>query len=357
MQVTISAGPHEYGGIDMPGRTIVVVTAVLASCASTQELRLDPRPDSVIAKHVEARMILVLDDIRMVINGVDQDMSGVGSSSMEAELGYQVQAVDQYVATTAGAFPDLMRTYDEFAGWIKVDAEPSQEFDWPDRSGSLKEAISHAMRFAWDPETQAHVLQHGDDGQHRHVPGFLAADLDLTDFLPDHGISKGDTWIADDKALICALIQGVDPALIGKEDWERHGFDGEVWSEIATALLTYWEVVVVHCTYEGEEQGARGDLARIKITCEVKEPFEPFAERAKTKELGDILEFLPDLTLVGSLLWDLDAGIPRSFEMHGEGTVTMRAYLVFSEGYRSETSVDYSVVLERRTAYSGHEPK
>ena len=213
-------------------------------------------------------------------------------------------------------------------------------------------------------ECVARYDEESEEHDEEHLAG-LDGTVGFTGLLPASAVSEGDTWKVGPEALVAIfmpggeLSTGLDPPQ-GKANGPAIAFSYFL-SLAECGRELEGKVVLEHA---GREESEEGDLVRIHIvasftsTRDVLEPMTAIATGMNAQVSSDTMGVLEEAIFEysfegeGELVWDIDAGCPRSLDLSGELKIacpvtydTKNGELLLESIFAGTTSI--SVEVER----------
>ena len=311
--LTLAPAPGPHGSIATP--------------VVPEQLAFGPAEGSRMRKTFNWEKTLTIDDAVLFLNG-DEMNAGSGITTTRK---HRVEVLDHFRKVGEGRPQELLRRFES----VGIESESEGESDAVRVSGMgsfESELTGHTVLFQWDEEEEAFAKSWGEDdsGEEAWLSG-LEEDLDFRGFLPTGDVSEGDTWEVDPNALLGALRPGGDLL------WDLRVNEEEDIPEGGLALR------MPSLGMEGLLDSLSGDVTAtfkgavdegLVIAIEAATTLErDIAERLRLGEERqgrqpqdyDSASAAFELKGAGTLVWDPEAQLFRSFEFDGELTYDMEA--------------------------------
>ena len=302
----------------------LALPALWAFSAPADEVAFRPEAGLTLTKSFNSTVELSLDEMRMTMNGEEQDASMLGMEMTMTNV-TELEFSDTYVRMADGQPGQLERVYESLGNTTSTSQSNqftgSMDMDIP----SSSELEGETVLFTWDADEEAYVASYPEDadGDEELLEG-LEEDADLRGFLPADAVSEGDTWEIDPDYLVHLMAPGGDLKLL-PEDVEGMGPMGDPTSELGFQEMLGDIEGEVACEYKGTEDG----MAVIAVTMEITSTNdltdmirEQMAGADLPAEAGDIDFTAMDVEMAiegeGTLLWNARAGHFASFEFSAD---------------------------------------
>ncbi len=303
---------------------LLAIPVLLALASRGEQLGYGPKDGTTLVKKFAIQSELSLEEMTLEVNG--QDMSQMADIEMAMKVAQVLAVTDRYEAVGQGRPARLKRTYDEVSSSTHVSASMptvgDQDLDIPGTS----ELEGTSVVFTWDEDGGDYdvAFAEGSDGDEALLEN-LTENLDLRGFLPGKEISAGDTWEIPVDAVKAALAPGGALKLEPDRSDERFsgmgGIDQFNLSDMVSNLDGKFSAEFVGTR---EEDGVR--VAAIKLEIEARSAQDLSDKVAEMKpDLPEGLEMEVEssdmefeLEAEGELLWNLESGLPYSFELSGD---------------------------------------
>jgi len=314
----------------------LALPALWAFTAPAGEISFHPEAGTTLTKSFDTTVELSLDEMRMVMNGEEQDASMFGME-MSMTNSSELEFTDTYVAVDSGRPATLHRTFESLGNTTSTSTSNqitgSMDLDVP----SASELEGLTVVFAWEEDEGDFVASYPEDAEgDETLLEDLVEDTDLRGFLPRGAVEEGDTWTVEAAYLINLMAPGGDLKLIPEEMEEMPGM-GDPTSELGIQDMLGEIEGEVTCEYAGMREG----LAAIKVTLEVSSAndlSELIAEKMADAEMPqegmevsfDSMDVEVEIEGEGTLLWNVEAGHFASFEFAGDMQQVMEMAMAIS---------------------------
>ena len=272
------------------------------------ELAYSPEEGSVWEKSLEVKTEMTFDDLAVVMDGRDVDKSFLPVIDMEMLDTLRVRLTDEVRSVGEGRPQLLHRTYEELSreGEHSMEIPGMMPAQTSEVSGSSP-LEGRTIAFAYDEDGDVECRAVDDESGELSFSD-LEDDFDFLAWLPDSDVEQGDSWDVPIDVL-GEWLDGGDAFGIelegdGVEEFTQgegaeRDLDGELTLRLAAlreddgAQLAHIEIRAEFTT----ETSYAGDLSNV-----------PVADGTAT--VTDTTEY----EMEGELVWDLAAGVARSFE-------------------------------------------
>lgn len=325
----------------------VLLTAVSAPPGDGERPAFLPEEGRELQKFFDLVLELEVQDARVTFDGRD-------ISPSDLQGGYRVlrRAVvtDRQVAVDDGRVTELERHFDALSGGARYSSEGPPDED-PEEESELEDL---AVTFFWDEDYEEYYAEFAeeDEGEDEELLEGLLEDMTLRALLPppvQEDVEVGDTWEIDPAALVHVLVPGGDLKVGDEEDTgvEEAGFFFFTTPELPLELPLWFAALEGEATAElvqqWDEDGT--EVAVIAVEFELEAELDAddvlFGQVTANPEVGEALLKLT-LTGEGELLWDVEAGHLRAFELEAEVEAS------FSASWTSRSGVnDYELTLQQ----------
>jgi hypothetical protein len=312
----------------------LAVPALVSLAVPGDRLHFAPEAGTELTKSFNTTVELSLDEMRMVMNGEEQDPS-MFEMEMTMTNSSEYSWTDTYMSLGEGRPTQLVRSFDtlsnmtttsqsnQFTGSVDFDVSSTSELDgvsivftWNEEDGEF------VASFPEDEEGDADLLED------------LTEDTDLRGFLPEGAVAEGDTWSADPGYLINLLGPGGNLKLVPNEEDLPDGAGPQPGSDLSFNEMLGEIEGEVTCEYKGLRDVDGHKLASIAIEIDVSsandltELIKKKMEEIDLSAQGVEMDFQSaDVELAvegeGTLLWDVEGGFFSSFEFSGDMSQTM----------------------------------
>jgi hypothetical protein len=303
--------------------------------ALEEELLFSPEASTkmTIAYSMEASMDLVDQSVDITVDGEDRSPE-LPPTEVNVEQVGSITFTDQVLEQEDGNVTKLRRTF------VEIVDENSQTVESDGGGGSEttegeSDLEGMTVVFTWDAEESEYGVEfdEDEDGDEELLEG-LEFDIYMTGFLPDGGVSIGDSWEVEPGAMSWVVDPGGDLSIVSERDSED---DDERSQQIKDNLEG-----TINCTLKEvvEEDGAR--LAVIEMNIEITTGFIleediDMEQVSGTSEEGVAIEY----ELAGEYRWNLDAGVLQGFDVSGDISYTMTRTADVMQG---ETSIQQEML-------------
>jgi len=311
----------------------IAVPALLAFAIPGDSVSFAPEESTTITKTFRMSGSFSLDDMSMLMNGMDPGM--MPAMEMDMTIEQTVRVTDVYEAMRAAMPEKLTRTFEEIGTEmefeISIDMMGETNDQSADGSGS-SELEGLTVVFVWDEDAEEYDKSFEDgEGDEDLLEGLLE-DMDLRVLLPEDDVAEGDTWEIELSRLPDLFAPGGDFSLDIEMDGETMpgGPDPAMMSNFREMLGDLLEGDAT-ATYKGsrDEDGVRVGVIDFEIDIDTA--------RDMSDLLSEMMDQMPEgvemelqqvdieFTFAGSgtLLWNLAAGHLHSFQMDGEAAITI----------------------------------
>lgn len=188
--------------------SIAVLALALFAWPAQDALRSTPEKDLVLRKVFERRE-------RMELTAMDMTVDGTSHGGMEQpEWSFEVREdfvfLDRCADVVDGRATKLARTFERLAGERVDRSSKAPEGSQEQSSTVASELEGRTVEFTWDEEAADYAVDFTGDGGDSALLENLAADLDLSAFLPSSAVSEGDRWEVPAHAFTELLCPGGD---------------------------------------------------------------------------------------------------------------------------------------------------
>ena len=314
--------------------TLLAAPVLLALTLPVDEVAFGPEAGSSVTRVYTSNNQFSLDEMEMSMNG--QPMPMDLEMSMDMSMDLTIEVTDTFVAVSDGRPDKLQRTYDA----LGTEAHFSMEMSMMPDGGQDKNISSSSdlegktVLFTWDDEEGEYGVEyHESEGDEELLEG-LTEDMDFRALLPEGGVSVGDTWEIDPKALISVLFPGGNTGLVPEEEGGSEemmpGMDG-MGANISDMLGDLLEGEA-SAEYMGTEDVDGTTVAVIHFTISIASSND--MTEIVEESMGDLPEGSPEISInyvdveiemegEGTLQWDLAANRMHSYESQGSMNTLM----------------------------------
>ena len=340
----------------------LAIPAAFAFAIPGDEVRFTPADGLTISKTFATTVELTLDEMRMVMNGEEQDSSAMGlemSMSNESEYTW----TDTYSRVKEGRAQQLERSFTKLSNVTSTAQSNqftgSQDFD----ISSESELEGMTILFQWDGEEEAYVatFPEGEEGDADLLID-LEEDTDLRGLLPTGAVSEGDTWSVDSAFLMHLMGPGGNLKLAPNEADLPEGMGQNPGADLSFSDMLGEVEGDIECEYMGTREVEGRMLARIKVSIDItsaNDLTEMIKEKMDEIDMGDQgveMDFQSaDVELAvegeGELLWDLKAGHFVSFELSGDMEQTMDMAMAMATPM-GDMDIEQSIIMSGTISFA-----
>lgn len=331
--------------------TALLVPVLLAFTSPATELSFHPASGESLSKTFRNEQEMSLDEMTMVRNGQEMDMSMFDIESTTTTKSV-VSMTDEYGDVADGRPAKLTRTYDEIRYESNVSSNNqmmgAMNFDLTGTS----ELEGLRVVFTWNADDGEYVASFPEDapGDEELLEG-LTADTDLAGLLPSGEVEEGGAYAIDPNALRALFAPGGDLHLTLESDQESP-MGGQ--SPPPDALIGELEGEV-QATFAGMRDEDGVQVAVIELAVDVytnqdlTDVADEFMDQSGMEEQGIHMELgSVDSEFAfegeGRLLWNVEAGLLHAIELSGEITQTMDVSMTV-EAQGTENDIEQSMTL------------
>ena len=186
-----------------------------------------------------------------------------------------------------------------------------------------------SVRFSWNEESDEYERSWvGEEGKDEELER-LTEDLDLRALLPGKEVGAGDEWQVEGFPLWSAVVPGLDLELAFELKLEP---DEEVPEAVKEEIRRFFKESGATCGLVSVQAGDTGSTAEVAFSSKIEHrvTLDPsvFGENMPEEVEFQDIELRLELSIQGTLLWDLDGGHFTSFtyelEAELEGEITGR---------------------------------
>jgi len=312
----------------------LAVPALVSLALPGDEVRFAPEAGTELAKTFNTTVELSLDEMRMVMNGEEQDASML-QMEMTMTNSSEFAWTDTFGTTTDGHPARLARTFNALSNTTTTSQSNQFTGSVDNDVSSASELEDKTVNFVWnEDESKYDASFPEDDDSDVELLDDLIEDTDLRGFLPESAVAVGDTWSIDANYLINLMGPGGNLKLVPDEADMPDGAGPSPGSDLSFSEMLGEIEGDVDCEYKGLREVDGNKFAAIAISVDVTSAND-LTEMIKEKmdaidmsEQGVEMDFQSaDVELAiegeGTLLWDLEAGHFASFDLSADMSQTM----------------------------------
>lgn len=294
--------------------TLAALPLLAAMAPWVAGLAFAPAADTTVTRQHTFQLDFELGDISVVVDG--QDFSEMIPGDFEATVDSKVEMRDTFVSSGGGRALELIRTFVSIEAEVEAMGE-SQEMDDADKM------VGKSVRFQWNEDDGDYdVSYHECEGDEDDLDS-LSADMDLSVLLPGREVAAGDTWtVPTDKLRTLLMLDKLTDSVP----------DDEMGQIVAAELFPQFDSMLesfkVSCEYKGEREvdGRSVGVIAVDLLGEGLVDLESVIVAAiESQNAGmdidlsvNTAELTIGMTGKGELLWDLKAGLLRSFDLSAD---------------------------------------
>jgi hypothetical protein len=283
------------------------------------DVSFHPSDGSDVTRRYTVELDFELGDLSIVADG--QDISEmVPTDQMNGAAQLAMKVTESFVRTADGKPLELIRSFEEMSGEAGPEGSKEAIEDFDKLQGKR-------VRFVWnEDEGDYDVSFHESEGDEEDLEGLLP-DMDLRALLPGKAVSPGDTWSVDARELSSVLLFGNEPNL-GEDE-----FDQVVQSAIVPQIEALLDQFKTTCEYQGERvvDGHKVGAISVVLHGEGSLDLSQLILEAVQMQAGegqvdlDVSTARLGITFDsrGELLWDLEQGHLRAFDMTGDADLSI----------------------------------
>jgi len=318
--------PPRIHMLTLPRPTVLLGSLLLlAYQPPVDQVQFHPADGFELAKTFTMSGSFELGDISMVVSG--QDMSGmipIEDASGSAEMTLSV--VDHYVKTVDGKPIEFAREFVKSGAEWEMAEESGDQEDWIELDGET-------IVFKWNDETKSYDRSFKDgegDQEKLDEMGINPELLDYRSLLPQNGVSAGDRWSVSPKGLGSALMFGLDfDDLPSMTDEIADPDAAAIFDQLKPSFEEMMDSFKTDCEYVGtrDEGGVNVGVIKVHVVADGAIDMAQIIEEMARKQIPpevqvemslDTAAFTVKLNADGELLWNLEKGVPYSFELGGK---------------------------------------
>jgi len=300
-----------------------------------------PAEDLKLTKTFEGHMEFELDDMRMIVNGEEQDPPMDEMPAGYAD--YTIVVTDHFKSMSDGRPTDMLRSFIELSGSVESSDGDSEE-------GSMDDIEGTVVRFAWDDDESAYKVTFEEGDGDEEALALLTPDMDYRMLLPTSDVAVDDEWTVSGGDVMRILIPGIDLKAAAESGIE---IDGESIPEAVVGLMdSFFSGMTATCTYKGLSEVDGAEVAEIAVNIEINSTVDvdPSEFGEEMDMGGGEMNVTVGLTMAldGTLLWNQRAGHFQSFVLEGDGAVEMHMLMSIPDfDMEMENEMAASILFEQ----------
>lgn len=313
---------------------LLAVPALWAFTAPADRLAFDVQSGTSLTKTVTTEQEMSLDDMTVAMNGEEMDIASMmGGFEMDVSTVSETVVTDVYESTRDGRPEKLKRTFDTISNEHTMNASgmPMMGGEDINMSGS-SDLEGMTVVFSWNEDSGEYdvVFDEDEEGDEELLED-LFEDIDLRSFLPEDGVSAGDTWEVGTDAMMNILAPGGNLKIIPDEMEELAGMNMP-----GNSLNPFDHLGDIDGSITAEYAGMRDGLAVIKLEIDVSTSNDMTEMMEEMMDEMEMPEEMPDMEMEydavdieiefegsGELLWNVAGGHFQSFDVSGESVMAM----------------------------------
>lgn len=312
--------------LTLPRPTVLLGSLLLlAYQPPVEKVEFHPADGSELAKTFKVEGNFELGDISMVVSG--QDMSGmIPIADASGSMDMTMSVVDHYVKTVDGKTTEFEREFVKSGVEWEMAEESDSKEDWIELDGET-------IVFKWNPETKSYDKSFKDGEGDQDKLDEMEINPELLDYrtlLPQSGVSAGDRWSVSPKGLGSALMFGLDfenmPSLMDEVDDPDAA---EILDQLKPSIEEMMDGFKTDCEYVGtrDEGGVNVGVIKVHVVAEGSVDMAQIIEEMARGQIPPEVQvdmtmntaaFNLKLNADGELLWNLQKGVPYSFDLSGK---------------------------------------
>ena len=302
--------------------TLSALLAASLLCALSplaDDVSFHPSDGSDVTRRYTVDLDFEVGDLSVTADG--QDFSEmIPTDQLNGALQLAMKVTESFVRSADGRPLELVRSFEEMSSEVGPEGNKEAIEDFDKLQGKR-------VRFVWnEDEGDYDVAFHESEGDAELLEGMLP-DMDLRALLPGKAVSAGDTWSVDARELASVLLFGNEPTL-GEDE-----MDQVVQSSIMPQLESLLDQFKTTCEYQGERVVDGHKLGAVAVTLhgEGSLDLSQLILEAVQMQAGEGQIDLDVSTAKlnigfdskGELLWDLEQGHLRAFDMTGDADLSI----------------------------------
>jgi hypothetical protein len=283
-------------------------------------LHLAPEAGATLHKHYQSSLHLEGGDLAVMMGGQEVPPEYLPDLDIEMDITKELAFTDRYLRVADGRVLDLVRAFGDLREQREgLESMVGQSMDSENETSTsgVSPLEGERVRFRWDDEAEEYgvAFEDDEDGDGALLEG-LAAGADLAAFLPENGVSEGDSWTVPAEAFGQLFAPGGDLAF----EYTGDGADRMGAGESEVSFEGELEL-----TFRGENSRDGSSVATVLVEGEVTVVVITPSDLADVPMVeGDAtLTWTQVHTLEGELYWNLDGAHLAAIELSSEVEATM----------------------------------
>jgi hypothetical protein len=337
-------------------RALLALPTLLILSAPLDQPRFQPDEGATVTKTFGVEAELALDDFSLLVEGQDVG-SAIGAIEMSLRNVFTIVLTDVYGETAGGRPLTVERTFDDLEA--TMEAEVSTPGGGESHEGTVESELEgRTVVFTWNEEEGRYDVAFLEEEGNAELLEGLEEDTDLRFLLPEEEVTAGDRWTVDLEGATGLVFPGGNLAWSREESGETEFevFEG-LFEDHADELLEKLIAGECECEFKGTRDEDGVPVAEIEVRIEIAstldiselllEVLEAIAEEVG-EEMPEVEIKAADLVLdfegEGLLQWNLESGLPHSFELNGDLDITFDLS-VFADMAGESGSAELSISL------------
>lgn len=317
-------------------------------------VRFAPAEGLTLKKSISLVNEMVLDDMRMLMNGEPPPMAM--EMEMAGTTNVTISVTDQYVKTGEGRPAKLARSYDELSSNSNMDMTVPMAGEQKIEATGSSELTGKTVHFTWNAETSSFEAAFPEEAQaDEALLKDLVEDMDLRGLLPEGDVSVDAEWDVDPAYVMEIIGPGGDLKIKADNPEFEQMSMGSMGGDLRQMMGD------VNGTFKGKFKGFReeGDLklAVIALTLDVEsssDMTELMREQIAKQEIpgGEMSIESADAEMTlkgeGELLFNAAAGHFHSLSLSIESTQIVDTAMTMSmpgQEMKLEQGMDFSATI------------
>jgi len=315
--------PFPSGEIAVIRPTLSALLAAPLLCALSplaDDVSFHPKDGSDVTRSYAIDLEFETGDLSITADG--QDISEmVPTDQMNGALKLAMKVTESFVHSAEGKPLELIRSFEEMSSEAGPEGNKEAIEDFDKLQGKR-------VRFVWNEDEKDYdVSFHESDGDQKDLAS-LTPDMDMRALLPGKAVSTGDSWAVDARQLTSVLLFGSKPDL---------GEDDEFSTMVKTSILPQLESMLdqfkTTCEYQGERVVDGHKVGAIAVSMHgegsldlsqlILEAVQMQAGQGKVDLNVSTAKLGVTFDSKGELLWDLEQGHMRAFDMTGDADLSI----------------------------------